>query len=403
VKKAIQNDELVRIYQLDRNITTIQSSQILRSYLPSLDIDARYFHQSEIAKLDIPFIPGTTIDAGVYNQYDVSVEIKQLLFDGLNRFYTQRQLKTIFEEKSYRLQYRKRELEFLVYQLAYQYELQSTLLQSLHTSLQRLHLQKKKIQALYQQGFASRLDTLEIRNRISEIHLQMIRVQNERKQILTELQKICDVSSIDSVDVNIPDILTYDKIHQFLQHLLSDNFDLRILRFQKTTFRWKLRQDIQLFLPKVYLSFSYHRGKPGVDFFNNRWMNYWTVGVQFTWNLFRWGMDKQTLQMDQYRLKQMQYKQIYLEKQVKTGFQKLEIRFNALQKEQQTYQEIAQQKKEKYELIKKQWEEGQKSTLDVLDAEQELTRAEFQKKAIAIQMKLVLLAMQKLSGFPELD
>ena len=70
-----------------------------------------------------------------------------------------------------------------------------------------------------------------------------------------------------------------------------------------------------------------------------------------------------------------------------------------MSEQQRLLETMIQEKQKKYELIKQRWEQGQQTTLDVLQAEKELTDIEIKKSMVQIQSKIIFLLLNKETGF----
>lgn len=399
VNSALKNDEQSQIYFLEQNKTHAQKKQLQATYLPEINILSGYNHQSEIATIQLPFVPGQSIEAGVYDQYDFSIQLKELLFDGFSRLYRGKQIQTRMQEVRYQQEYRKNEIRFYVFQLVYQYKAARLSRKALKSSLQRLKLQKGKIMALFNQGFASRLDTLEIVSRIHEVEMQLLSLESSAKNYLIELEQLCGITPIDSILFEENFGKKEEKSQNVYIEAIPYNYQLSLLKFQEEKLRYQIKSNRSSYFPRIAMQFSYHYGKPGVNFFQNKWMDYWTFGVQFSWNIWRWGRDRQNIRISQYNLQQLHLKQKLMEKHIEANLRKYWQKIDELQKKKLQFMQMVQEKKEKYELIRAQWEKGQKTTLDVLDAEQELTSTELQTSVNTIQIHIIQLLLDREVGF----
>ena len=401
VQAALINDEQQKILAFEKERISLDRKKLTTTFLPEINFNGVYNHQSEIAELSLPFlpIPGGSIKAGVYDQYDFSVQLRTLLFDGLSRIHRRHLLNTSLNEQKYRLQYRTKEIQFQIYSQVYQYLYRLQTLNALNNSMARLALQQQLVLALFDQGFASSIDTLDISSRMNEIKLQRITLKSTIKQALHDLEFLTGIARIDSVIVS-------PSATQFTLPLsgqafarLEKNFDLQILNFRLQKLNFLKRQQYSNYLPKMYLAFAYHYGRPGVNFFEDKWMDYWTVGVQFSWNIWRWGRDRASIQQQDYALRQISLQKQFVQRSTKTKVRKYLQQLQEMSEQQRLLETMIQEKQKKYELIKQRWEQGQQTTLDVLQAEKELTDIEIKKSMVQIQSKIIFLLLNKETGF----
>ena len=401
VQAALINDEQQKILAFEKERISLDRKKLTTTFLPEINFNGVYNHQSEIAELSLPFlpIPGGSIKAGVYDQYDFSVQLRTLLFDGLSRIHRRHLLNTSLDEQSYRLGYRKKEVQFQVYSQAYQYLYRVQTLNALSNSMARLALQQQRVHALFEQGFASSIDTLDISSRMNEIKLQRITLKSTINQALHDLEFLTGIAKIDSVIVSPSATqFTLPPSGQAFARL-EKNFDLQILNFRLQKLNFLKKQQYSDYLPKMYLAFAYHYGRPGVNFFEDKWMDYWTVGVQFSWNIWRWGRDRASIQQQDYALRQISLQKQFIQRSTETKVRKYLQQLREMSEQQRLLETMIQEKQKKYELIKQRWEQGQQTTLDVLQAEKELTDIEIKKSMVQIQSKIIFLLLNKETGF----
>ena len=401
VQAALAIDEQQQILAFEKEKISLDQKKLTTTFLPEINLNGVYNHQSEVAVLSLPFlpIPGGSIQAGVYDQYDFSMQLRTLLFDGFSRIHQRHLLNTSLDEQSYRLGYRKKEVQFQVYSQAYQYLYRVQTLNALNNSMARLALQQQRVHALFEQGFASSIDTLDISSRMNEIRLQRITLESGIQQTLRDLELLTGVSEIDSVIISpAATKFSLPQSDQVFAHL-NENFDLQTLNFQYQKLNFLKKQQYSNYLPKMYLAFSYHYGKPGVNFFEDEWMDYWTVGVQFSWNIWRWGRDRASVQQQNYALQQVALQKQFIQRATETKARKYLQQIKELSDQQRLLETMILEKQEKYDLIKQRWEQGQQTTLDVLQAERELTDTEMKKSLVQIQGKIIFLLLNKETGF----
>ena len=401
VQAALINDEQQKILAFEKERISLDRKKLTTTFFPEINFNGVYNHQSEIAELSLPFlpIPGGSIKAGVYDQYDFSVQLRTLLFDGLSRIHRRHLLNTSLKEQSYRLGYRKKEVQFQVYSQAYQYLYRVQTLNALNNSMARLALQQQRVHALFEQGFASSIDTLDISSRMNEIKLQRITLKSTINQALHDLELLTGIAKIDSVIVSPSATqFTLPPSGQAFARL-GKNFDLQILNFRLQKLNFLKKQQYSNYLPKMYLAFAYHYGRPGVNFFEDKWMDYWTVGVQFSWNIWRWGRDRASIQQQDCALRQISLQKQFIQRSTKTKVRKYLQQLREMSEQQRLLETMIQEKQKKYELIKQRWEQGQQTTLDVLQAERELTDIEIKKSMVQIQSKIIFLLLNKETGF----
>jgi len=209
------------------------------------------------------------------------------------------------------------------------------------------------------------------------LQLKQVAIQTSRNQILIRLCKLTNINDINSI--NIPDnFLLIQPISELEinQNNIQENFNITLLKYQKNNLTITKEIHKSAFYPHIYGFSSFHYGKPGINFMGNDWQDFWIAGVSLKFNLWNWNKDKKQIQIDNFNLKQLEYSKLELERNKNIQISQMIEKLSGLQQQLKITENNFLEKKEKYSLTNEQWSAGQKSTIDVLTAEQELTNAE---------------------------
>ncbi|GAB4184015.1 MAG: hypothetical protein Kow00108_21480 [Calditrichia bacterium] len=399
IKKAQQHDYQVRQLSKDQKILSLRHKQLKSTWLPELNANAGYQHQSRVPVIQLSFMPGNEIQAGVHDQYNFSLKLQHLVFDGFSRIWNSKIIKTQLKESEFKTQYRKQDIRFQITFKGYQIKLLELSHQTIRASLKRLKYQQDKIKALYAQGLSASLDTLEVASRIREMTIGLIELESNRRQLLADLEQMCGLSRIDSIMIDSPQPTVQTSVVSNTPIPIEENLQMKLLKFKSELIGYQKKSTTSSFLPTITFFTSLNYGKPGLDFFRQEWMDYWLLGVNISWNIWRWGRDKQEMQMNTIRLQQVELQRRETEEVLQAQIQKYRTQLRELEQKQLIYETLVQEKQEKYDLFKKHWEQGQKDILEVLDAEQELTSYELKVKQNKLQSTIVYLLLDQLSGF----
>lgn len=381
--------------ETEARIVRLRKEQVVASYLPEFHFQSTYQHQSEVAKLDVPFLPGGSIEAGARNQYDLAFGMDWLIFDGFRRRHQVRSMETTIRQNAWESWYQRNAVAYEVYMAVYQYWQTELVRQTLEASRTRLSLQMDQVRSLFRQGLASRLDTLELFSRLRELDMELVDAVERIRSALVELEKLSGLTPIDSV---IVDQLVTPAV-PLTDFPIEGNYRLKMLHFQQIRTELERKSYRSRFYPSVSAFLSWHYARPGVNYFEQKWMDYWITGLRFQWNLFRWGADRKGEQILKLELDRLQWQEKELRDEIQTQIKKLRLQRQTLLKKQTIQHQTVLDQKERYLLVQRLWEQGQKSMTDLLQTEKEMTVSELKEKLIHVQLGMVSHMMNWQLGF----
>ena len=174
--------------------------------------------------------------------------------------------------------------------------------------------------------------------------------------------------------------LTLKNLTDYQKQAISQRPELQqiVALQQAQTFRMKALTSA--YYPQVYSSFSYHYARPGINFFEDQWMDYYVAGVNLQWNLWSWKKDQRKVQQAKLEVQrlELQHQQLIQDifYQVKEAYQHLQTTLRQIQLQQK----LVAQEKERYRITEEKYQQGQATTLDISAAENELTKAQLEQQ-----------------------
>jgi outer membrane protein TolC len=374
------------------------------NYFPIISSSASYNHISELASLEIPFqIPGVTIpsiEAGVKDQFDLALLIKQPVFTG---FRTKNLIKAAnqkYQAEQIRKDILHNQLLFQVGQLFRNVQLNLLQQEVLHQSIKRADLQLQKITNLLEAQQTTGFDTLEVANRKLQISNQLLKLQHvenilkSKLLFLLNVEKVVDIEipSLNEIKLDLKDIQFYENVAITQRPELN-----QISALQKAqSFQVKVIQS--MFYPQVFANATYHYARPGVNFFKDEWMNYYTFGVNLQWELWNWNRTKQQSQQTKLAIQQLDLKSQELVQNIKQEVTEV-FQYLLTTKEQVHLQEmLVQQENVRYQIINRKFEQQLATTLDMSDSENKLREAELVLQNTYIEWFLYQLQMDYVTG-----
>ncbi|MEA1911782.1 MAG: TolC family protein, partial [Spirochaetota bacterium] len=378
---SILNDELEK-KQLDKN-------DALSSLYPVIGTAGNIQYKSEAPTLDLSTLGmpgGGTAELGTKYIFDFNININQILFDGFSRKYAILLSENSLNRKNREKILKEDMLHQIILKLSYSYTMSKLNLEVLSTSIKRLGFNLNQVKLFVDQGFASELDLLDIQSKLKELEQQRLNLESGKRKILLQLSNITGINDLDTLTIppKYLELLDPDELGS-LEEKLGANGELSLFEFSRRQIELKKKMDNASFYPSVSGTGAAHYGLPGTNLTGSDWQFYFTAGLQVQFNLWEGGrrssMEKRNNLSLSQNLKSRDsfYQNLYFE-----TMQNLD-ELVSLKDQRTAAVDIYDLKKKKYEIVGELWKAGQKSTLDVLSAEQEFTEADIREKSLRIQ------------------
>jgi outer membrane protein TolC len=353
---------------------SIQKSEML----PTLSAGGLYNYQSALPELQLPFPGADKITAGTYHQYDLNLSLNQKVFSG---FRTHNLIKAAQEQhhsKSLQKQTVTNQLLLQVGRVFY--EIQFNLLQQdvIEQSIQRANNQLLLLRNLLAAEQVTPFDTLEVANRKLQLHTQLTTLENTEIILLSKLAYLMNVQEAPRItplklhtsDLTLGDLQDYQNQAFKQRPELQNNAALQ----RAQSFRSRTLQAS--YYPQIFARAAYHYARPGVNFFQDEWMDYYTITFNFQWKLWSWKRNYRKVQqsrLDFERLDlEIQQLQHDISQQVKEAYQNL----LSVRDQIRLQEKLADQERMRYQLTHDRYEQGLVTSLDLSSAEHALTEAE---------------------------
>jgi outer membrane protein TolC len=400
---------------LSNNLSLQQQETLLRQareetaiqkagYLPTLSTLATYGYTSEIARFQVPItfpgIPPVEIEAGTKDHYDVVAQIDQPLFTG---FRTRNLVK--FASEQFRAQSAQKEatsnqILLQVGMLYYQIQLDYLQQKVLEQAIKRADHHLEKVRSFYRAQQATAFDTLEVGNRKLQLQSQLEKLRDLHPILASKLVHLLNLEytpeipemSVENTSLTLGDLSEYQSVAS------SNRPELRQIGLMQRGQSFRVKALKSAYFPQLYASASYHHAKPGVNFFRDEWMDYYTVGLNLRWQLWNWKQDQRQVEkarLDYERL-DLQSQQLLLDvrQQVTEAFQQLQT----VRRQIELQQQLVAQEGERYRITKENYEQGYATSLDLSTAENTLTSSELTLKQDYIEWLQFRLQLQFATG-----
>ncbi|MFQ5651647.1 MAG: TolC family protein [bacterium] len=403
LQRARRNN--LQIRQQGENARMAQLQELVQKSrrLPALDLSVNSVYFSEVNEIDlsrtIEFVD-RKVQLGGHERSELLLSVRQPVFTGF-RLQSQVELaKNATSSEQARIDLLSNEVYHQVYLLFYQSQNLFNQKLLLQASLDRLHIQLQNVRNLFAAAQVMAFDTLRVYNQTLAVNIDLektglaARLTRLQMALLLDLQPPVQIAKI---DLPRPEAPPYE-----LQPLLNEAHSKRPelagvrLALRGASIQRKLARAA--YLPTVFAAGTLHYARPGLDPVANNWMDYFSVGIDLRWNLWRWRADRRSVEKldvlaNRLSLQERELVQ-RIEFQVKESVEKLNFSLQQLD----LAEELQAQQAERYRIVSMQHQNGVASTNDLISAETDLTRTELQTQQALVQYYIYLCDLKKAVG-----
>ncbi|MBN2366972.1 MAG: TolC family protein, partial [Calditrichaeota bacterium] len=257
------------------------------SLYPRLLINGSTNYTSQVAEFTAPFLP-VAIEAGTKDVYDANLTIQQPLFTGFRTLNLIQSAEESLKENEVQRQTALNEIFLQIHNIYYAVQLNMLQQEVLRSSIRRATNDLKTVRNFFQAGQASAFDTLKVTNAVLSHQTELNKLTHEQQIFLTQMAYVLNVEKIHGIEPfsqKNPKIMI-DSMNIYQSAALNNRPELSQMRhrIQAQIFRKKSAQSLHF--PQIFAQASYHYGKPGVNFFQKEWMDYYRVGITLQWELW---------------------------------------------------------------------------------------------------------------------
>ncbi len=371
---------------------------------PTLRFQGSFNYVSELASMEMAFpVPGLsplTVQAGANHQYDLMALLEQPVFTGFRLRHQVNMSRANFHQLQASKQAVENQLCFRVRQLFLMMQLNHLQGRAIAASRKRTVKNLEMVRNLYRAGQATRYDTMRVANRLLSLRAAQIRLTHQKEMLRTQLETLLNYSPIDSLQMFTLDEvnLTLQPQEVYLRQALANRPELQQLHYQGEVARFRQKMATSRYFPQIFASASYHYARPGVNFFQREWMDYYTLGIHLQWELWNWGrtgkqVQQASLAMEQTRLAQEQLRNT-IRQEITEIYQNLQNDLEQIEVKRQ----LLEQEKERYRVTREKYRQGVATLVDLTDAEAALTRADLQLRQAYVSFLIHQARMQMATG-----
>lgn len=273
---ARANYPVIRQFDLLERTEQFTLENIKRSFLPQLNLSARASWQSDVTKL--PFeMPGMNIEWMEQDQYQLVLELKQLVYDG-------GMVRARREWQKARTAADRQQAEVELYALHQRIDqvyfgilLQNAQHKQMQLLQEQLHQSLEQVQAFLKRGVVCPAD-------VDAVQVELRTVEQSVRSLETSRKAYCEVLSLlTGMDSLRAEALVTPAVTESGSEILRPELQLfarqkNMLLAQKETTRAGIRPTLGLFMQGGY-------GDPGLNMLKGGFSPYYIAGVQLSWNI----------------------------------------------------------------------------------------------------------------------
>jgi outer membrane protein TolC len=403
VQKGIELDAQYNNHRLARRQADLEIQKAKNNRRFTVDAAGSYRFQSDQMEISMPdispapglVIPGVQISAGAKHNYDLKLSLLQPIYTGnilSQSIHLNRQAAAV---RGWDVILRKVQVAGQIKTSYYTCRLLESKEKSLLLLIENLGLHYKRLADYFEEDLVKKSDLLETEVKINEAEMNLEQVRRQMEEEKISFHR-----------------LTSFHIHDIEAGYREDaaGFEDSFARFSTTHPALKqLEHHIRMqgsrkkiiagnYLPRVMGFAELHYGRPGIDFFQNRWSFYFQGGINVQVKVFDWNRrhkDSQIVDADIGRLKNRK-KEIVND--VKKQFMQLYARKRSLERQLQKARKLAAIAAEDAALKKELYNENQAANIDYLAALLTKERYQSMQQELNVQVQLVNVGINLLVG-----
>jgi outer membrane protein TolC len=364
----------------------LEIKNLNHNYLPALSLEAKATWQSEVTTINLP-IPGLDFPEFPQDQYKISLDLRQLIWDGG------------LTQSAKEIEQRKAELSKEQWKTAFtsiDHQLNSVfhgiLLmneneRSLYAALQRLSNQKNWLMILQNNGMANS-------SQVSELAIEELKIQQAIHELHFNRQEAL-------ISMELLSGQTYDA-KSFLLDIQEitpsgdpiTRAEFRVLENQLSLFDLQMQVQEQQRMPKIAAFSQLGYGKPGLNMFSTEFNEYALVGIHLNWTIYDWGQSKNNRQKLSLEKEKTGQDKALLEQSIRLKINSYQQQSKRLKTQYEQQAEVIALRKEILQAKEKQMKEGTLLLKDYLDQLNQLMMDEVKLNELKIKSIQVIKAEQ---------
>lgn len=404
VKIALANNPGLKISETEASMTLEDARQAKSALLPTLDFSGSYRRQSTMPELTIPPIelpiggtpislfPGGGMTLGTLDNYDFKLTISQPIFTGFRLSNRVRAANALATSRSLELDKNRSDLIFKV-ETAYGNVLKSQkFLQIASSAREQVASHLRDVENYVAQGLAKKDELLKVQVKLSEAELAMVQAENAVQLARLALENLLGQKL--SATIGFAEMEPKAKAAEPIDLVVSINLalversELKSLEYARAASNAAGKIAKGGMFPSLAVFGTLGYGKPGLNFIDKEWMDYWLVGLGAEWNLWSWGKTRSQVQQADLKINSIDEMVRQARDGITLDVTQACLLLEEANKRLQMTATIEIQAQESFRVTENSYRQGQATHTEFFDAQSELTRAKLQKAQAEIDAAL---------------
>ncbi len=287
-QKAVENYPNRQQISLNGDAYDLNVKNLKTNYYPTLDLNGQVSYQSDVTKVPFPDIPGSTLEFPVLDKdwYKINLDVAQMIYDG-GLTSGQKQLEMVKRDianqkvmvELYNLKDRVNHLYFNIVFLRKNLEILKVLQKSLEATID-------DARSAFETGMLLASDVDALRVEYYRSGQQITEKQEDMAALLAALNELTGMQIETAAALKVPEpaFNRYEYVNNRPEYILlgQQQSQLTVMQSLATV---KRRPVFTALGQAGY-------GRPGYDFLNVNFDDYYMVGLRMHWNFWDWGKVK---------------------------------------------------------------------------------------------------------------
>ncbi len=278
IAAGLENAPIKSIKLITADEDALTQKNIQAMYLPQITLGGQATYQSEVTEINIP-IPGVDIDPLSLDQYKLSAEVNQMIYDG-----------GLTKQKG-----KVQQTASNLAQMQVDLELERLRKQIIELYFAILAIDRKDdILSLKEDNLLANLEVVKeaheqgavLASEVLVIEAAHLRLQQQQQSLQRDKSSLIQTLSIITKTPNSDLESLVEPVARALSYTVQpDNYSDRIFDLQASAVEQQYDLQLAAHRPKLNLFLQGGYGKPGLNFLKNQFDAFYIMGLRANWNL----------------------------------------------------------------------------------------------------------------------
>jgi len=359
--------------------TRLKIKNLKTQWYPNLDLNAQATYQSDIVEIDADLPFEADFPSPSKDQYKVTMDINQRIFDGGVVKYSER-----MERKGQQVDIQSVEVDlYQVKDQVVEVYFGIMLLQKqkmiLHTTVEELKTKIKSVKAAVDNGTLLPSDLKNLQAKKFDIQQNLDDLNSQIVASHGVLNELTGLETDTSTSLALPEISVqhkknYQRPENELFQMQREQLDTRenLLQAQK--------------MPKVFAFGQLGYGKPGLNMLNDEFDTFYIVGARLSWNIWGWNQNKRERQVTRLQKDRIDVRENTFNNQLDIQLEKIQADIDKYQKALERDQKIIGLREDIIRSSRSKLENGVITSADYITDLNRLTRAKIMQQRHKIEL-----------------